>query len=665
MHKCYFFLLCLLLMVITQPLLGEAVQRISIVEYIPDIQTNGRNATKRPLALVEVQIQGASSTITNKNGECVLRFNTLNIGDRIVVRRISRPGYEVFYPQMLSDLIIRRDSEPVVITMISQENLLNLTHHTEKMINNQMEKQKKQEISELNPAAADYARRRESIERKYDAKLDDVEQYIDRLVRIDFTNLSKNESEIAAAYQSGNFEEILEQFDRSNLIEKYKSVSEALHNVENAHAKVDKARKDQEDHLNDIIQYLQYQITLLKMEGSVSSTKKAMELLEKMLEIEPFGHFQMKEYMLMSMQLKEYKYIDSLIRHHLQDPNLNKYYNCRYLSDLGAILYEQMRYDEVSSLLNKVFALRKSLYDGSIPESSLSIFHMLLNNQMMGRICMLRGQKEDAVSHFKQSFNYYLKLRQLDSSNKLYADVSYKRLYSVISSLCEMEEWNLADSILNVTSARVETLFGQGSVRERYIVAAYKKLKIHLLYNNGQQEEALKQEMDLVPELSRIYALNSPLCEDLYQTVLQNVIKNQFKSGNYSQTIYYADLWFAVLRSIRNHRPEQSIVDPRVSLESYSNFTEILTYYAHSLSCTGHPNRTEAVYCEVIDIMEQDNDLAKLLPQRLALCYAKVAEIRMARGELESAQTMASKALSLNPDEILAQKVMVQLKSTK
>ena len=664
MHKLFSFLLCLSLMLLALPLWGEAVQRVSVLEYIPDIETNGLNATKKPLNLVEVQVQGASSTITNKNGECVLRFNTLNVGDRIVVRRISRPGYELFYPQMLADLVIRRDSEPLVITMISQENLLNLTRHTEKMINAQMEKQRKQEISELDPAAADYARRREIIERKYNAKLDDVEQYIDRLVRIDFTNLSKNERDIAAAYQAGNFEEILEQFDRSNLIEKYRSVSDALHNVQSAHAKVDKARKDQEEHKNDIIQYLQYQITLLKMEGSVSSTKKAMELLEKMLEIEPFGHFQMKEYMQMSMQLKEYRYLDSLIRHHLQDPNLNKYYNCRYLSDLGAILYEQMRYDEVSSILNKVFTIRKDLYDGSIAESPLSIYHMLINNQMMGRICMLRGQKDLAISHFKQSFDYYLRLRQLDSSNKLYADVSYKRLYSVITNLCEMQEWTLADSILNVTSARVESLFAQGSVRERYIVAAYKKLKIHLLYNKGLREEALRQEMDLISELSRIYAMNQPLCEDLYQSVLRNVTKHQYNCGNYSQTIYFADQWFTILRSIHNHR-EQNQLDRRVELEMGSNYTEILTYYAHSLSCTGHPNRTEAVYCEVIDIMEQDKDLAMLYPLRLALSYARVAEIRLDRGELDSALSMASQALTLNPDEKIAQNVMARIKASK
>lgn len=661
MHKFLSFVLCICLVALTQPLLGEAVQRVLVVEYIPNLQKNGGSATKQPLVNVEVQVQGASSTLTNKNGECILRFNTLNIGDRIVARRISKPGYELFYPQVLLNMVIHRDSEPLVLTMISQENLINLSRHTEKMVNAQIEKQKNKELNNLDPAAADYARKRSEIERKYAAKLDDVEQYIDRLIRIDFTNLSTNEKEIAEAYQAGDFESVLEQFDRSNLIEKFKSVTSALHNVENARAKVNKARIEQEKDVREISQYLQYQITMLKMEGSEASEKKAMSLLEKMLDIDPFGHYQMKEYVTMCIQQRNYQHLDSLIRAHLEDPSTNVYYRCRYLSDLGVILYNQMRFDEAFYVLGEAYNMRKNLYRDGLSVSPLSMYHVFCNNGMLGRINMLRGEQDRAVTHFKICFDSYLKLRQLDSASKLYADVTYRDLYTIMTYLRDLGEWALVDSIFTETFPRVQSLFEKGSVRERYIVCAYKMLSVHILHHKGMIKDALQQQLNLLPELSLIYEANHPLCEDLYQDLLRCVTIYQYQNGNYEQVVYYADKWFSVLRDIRSSNKNFENLDTRVFLEMMDRFTEVLTLYAYSLYSIGQNYRTEAIYCEVIDVMENNKDLLKLHPERLAMSYANVSEIRINRGDYESARNMAAKALEINPESSTAKEVLSRL----
>lgn len=662
MHRMHQYILCFCLFLFAQSLWGESVQRVIVVEYVPDLKTNGYQASKTPLPQVEIQVQGASSTVTNRNGECNLRFNTLNVGDRIIVRRVSRPGYVVFHPQMLIDMVIHRDNEPIVITMISQENLVNLTRMTEKMVNTQIEKQKKQEIQALNPAAADYARKREAIQRKYDAKLDDIEQYIERLVHIDFTNLSKHESEIAEAYRTGDMDMLLEQFDRSNLIEKYKTLSKSLHNVENAHSHVNKARAEQQKNLKEITQYLQYQITLLKMEGSEESLTKAMKLLERMLDIEPFGHFQMKECMEMSMQLKQYNFVDSLIRHHLMDPEMNDFYRCRYLTDLSMLLFDQQRYDEIYEILTEVLLIRAELYNGSINESSLSIFHMLAVHQMMGRIFKLSGERELAVSHFREAFDYYMSLRELDSSIKLYADVSYRRLQGALIDLCELGELQLADSIFQIVYPRVEELFSRGSVRDRYIYVAYRLLKVYMMHFQGKHLEALGEQMDVVPELSNLYMINRPMCEELYQNVLFDITIGQYRQGNWDQVVYYADRWFAVLRTMRVHGISLDTMDPQESLNRAHKFAQVLSFYAFSLYKTGRNNRTEAVYCEAIDLMEKKAELAKLDPVLLSVCYANVSEIRYDRGEYESARKFATRALDLNPASPTANDILQKLK---
>ena len=135
----------------------------------------------------------------------------------------------------------------------------------------------------------------------------------------------------------------------------------------------------------------------------------------------------------------------------------------------------------------------------------------------------------------------------------------------------------------------------------------------------------------------------------------------QYQNGNYEQVVYYADKWFSVLRDIRSSNKNFENLDARVLLEMMDRYTEVLALYAYSLYRIGQNYRTEAIYCEVIDIIEGNKDLFKLHPERLAISYANVAEIRLNRGDFESARSMASKALEINPESNTAKEVLDNL----
>lgn len=68
---------------------SQVVQKGLAVEY-------NEKAAKTALAGVEFRVQRAGSTASDAKGAFALDFPTLKAGDRVAVRRIEKPGYEIF-----------------------------------------------------------------------------------------------------------------------------------------------------------------------------------------------------------------------------------------------------------------------------------------------------------------------------------------------------------------------------------------------------------------------------------------------------------------------------------------------------------------------------------------------------------------------------------------
>ena len=98
---------------------AQCLQRVLVVEY------NGEN-TKTPLSNVEIVVGNAGSSVTDNEGRCTLNFRTLKPGDKVSVRRIEKPGYEVFNNDVVSNWFLPTQDIEFVIVMCKEELLISL-----------------------------------------------------------------------------------------------------------------------------------------------------------------------------------------------------------------------------------------------------------------------------------------------------------------------------------------------------------------------------------------------------------------------------------------------------------------------------------------------------------------------------------------------------------
>lgn len=539
-------LFCIILCVFSiSTINAETVQQVIVKEYIPDVKHPTLNANKVPLANVEVIVKGAGSTITDANGSCLLKFNLLKGGDRIVVRQFARPGYELLNPELLNDLVIRRDNKPLEVVMISQENAIKLSRIISKQVGDQFDKMRLRELNELDILAVDYENKRKAIIEKYEAKLDDVDHYIDRLVRVDITRVTENESAAFEAFNNGDLEKALKLFDDEQLIEKYRQTVESISAVKEAHAKVDEAKDEQLQNQKDIQYFLKTQITMLEMAGTEKSLRKAKQLLEQLLEIEPFGEFQDKEYMAIVIALKDYDFVNTFLRNHLNDPTISPFTRARLAVNLGVVLYEQKKYDEVLELLLPFENVMDETCERH-PDDPLALYLPVLAQEMLGHCESLAGARDNAVMHYRKMYDLYLKLREVDAMTKFYANVTYPRLIRGIRQLTEMEEWGLADTIYQSAYPRVEFYYANGSLRERFLWARFRMGGAIMLIKQNQLDDGMRIVFKLLPDVDEIYKENHPLCSELYQSMLLRTTNYYYESQRYPDVVKSAKRWFEV-----------------------------------------------------------------------------------------------------------------------
>ena len=91
---------------------------------------------KTPLGQVEILVQNAGSTVSNTNGSFTLNFRTLKHGDKVVVRRIEKPEYELFNRDAIDQWIISRSENDIfTIVMCRSDRLKRLRDNYYKIAN--------------------------------------------------------------------------------------------------------------------------------------------------------------------------------------------------------------------------------------------------------------------------------------------------------------------------------------------------------------------------------------------------------------------------------------------------------------------------------------------------------------------------------------------------
>ena len=253
---------------------AQTVQRGVVVEY---------NAERKPTPLsnVEIVVANAGSTVTNEKGEFTLRFRQLKPGDRVIVRRILKVGYEVFNTEAVEQWYISGDDTPFTIELCKSAYLQNsrnqLIGQADKKLVAQFEKDKKQlsiDLKHNTISAEEYEKRLSKLTRDYENKLSNIDTYIDRFVRIDLSSLDDNEKKIMAYVKEGDYDKAIELYDKEHLIHKLMQQDQNLKRFDEASAQFTQKEKELNDVRNQIRNSVFRQIDLLRMQGGEAAHDK-------------------------------------------------------------------------------------------------------------------------------------------------------------------------------------------------------------------------------------------------------------------------------------------------------------------------------------------------------------------------------------------------------
>ena len=268
-----------LLMVLAVPLFGQSVQRGFVFEYNEKHQ-------RVPLCNVEIVVTNAASTISDINGEFELHFRQLKPGDRIVVHHIRKSGYSVANESMLEQLFIMNDSTPISIQLIRTEKLMELrkdiVSKAGKKVDQQFEDDKRQLSINLKNKQIDeqqYQQKLTELQREYDAKLDNIQNYIDRFVYLDMSALSADEKQIVELVHLGEIDKAIALYDSHDLTHKLAQQESLVRNLRAASdemARTERALHEQKKKLRNAVLR---QADLLRIQGGADAHVKITNLL--------------------------------------------------------------------------------------------------------------------------------------------------------------------------------------------------------------------------------------------------------------------------------------------------------------------------------------------------------------------------------------------------
>mgnify|MGYP004442962217 FL=1 len=254
---------------------------IRVLEY------NGREA-KTPLKNVEIMIVGAGSTVTDENGKCTIHMITAHAGDKVIVRRIAKEGYEIFNEDVIENWHVSKDESVFTIVMCSSERIKQIRENYKRVISKTNEEKYTEEEKQIQAnyqnnfiSKKEYEEKKKQLKKEYEKKLDDISYYIDRLSRIDLNDISSNEQKIIEYIQNGEIEKAIDSYDCLNLLSQYKSIVGDVSKLNNVLEKTDNVLKSSKDNIDSIYSSVLREVNFLQMVGGAENYKKCTQLLRE------------------------------------------------------------------------------------------------------------------------------------------------------------------------------------------------------------------------------------------------------------------------------------------------------------------------------------------------------------------------------------------------
>ncbi|MBR0117271.1 MAG: tetratricopeptide repeat protein [Prevotella sp.] len=337
--------LTILVLVTALTAMAQATQPCIVKQY-------NQKQQKTPLAGVQVEVRDAQSATSAANGAVTLKFATLKPGDRVTVRRIIKPGYEIFNKAVIDQWTITRGATTEIVLVQSSYFTQLKSKLTQSSTDNYKKKyeQEKAEKERLLKAGKlkeeEYRQQLNDLEDQYDNALKNLDNYIDQFARIDLSEVSAEEQRILEMVEAGQIDEAVKAYEALDISGKLRQARENKKALSEAKARIEEEEAQQEQAIADLKEKQQREIATLKLAGGKENYDKVARILKENALADTTDLDAVKEYAVFAYAQHDLKDAERFYLICLNGSKDNLPQQAKFQNNLGNVYFALHDYDK-------------------------------------------------------------------------------------------------------------------------------------------------------------------------------------------------------------------------------------------------------------------------------------------------------------------------------
>ena len=378
--------------------LAQATQPCIVKQY-------NQKQQKTPLAGVQVEVRDAQSATSAANGAVTLKFATLKPGDRVTVRRIIKPGYEIFNKAAIDQWTITRGATSEIVLVQSSYFAQLKSNLTQSSTDNYRKKyeQAKAELAQLQKAGklkeAEYRQQLNDLEDQYDNALKNLDNYIDQFARIDLSEVSAEEQRILDMVEEGKIDEAVKAYEALDISGKLRQARENIRAIDEGIEKLEDKRNQELQAIADLKERQQREIATLKLAGGKENYDKVARILKENALADTKDIVAVRKYADFAYNQKDFKEAERFYLICLNGSKDNLYLLATFQNNLGNLYSILHDYAKAEEYYLKVLGIHTQLFTQN-PDAYRANLAMTHNNL---------GNLYKNLHDFAKSEEYYLK----------------------------------------------------------------------------------------------------------------------------------------------------------------------------------------------------------------------------------------------------------------
>lgn len=265
---------------------GRTVQHGIVKEY-------NENSRKTPLSDVQLMIRKAQSTVSDGNGRFDLEFPVAKPGEKVNVRRIMKPGYEIFNIEAVEQWNINPE-DPFIIIMCKSDRLRKIRDNYQRVASESYARQYDAEQTRLarerregKLREIEYEEKLSALQEEYESQLDRIDSYVDRFSRIDLSELTDTERRIIDLVSQGRLDEAISRYEELNFVGKYAVETRDIAAIDSARNALGSLRAEKETSRKALREGIDRQINALRLAGGRDNSRRVLDIYAELFAANP------------------------------------------------------------------------------------------------------------------------------------------------------------------------------------------------------------------------------------------------------------------------------------------------------------------------------------------------------------------------------------------